>query len=415
MHYQPHHYAALGEPHRHPNFFPARSREDVRVRQIAPGVYRADGRSNAGWVVTEAGIVLIDAAYNADALIRALRATSDKPVRYVIYTHGHADHTFTERHLATFAHPETRVLAHAFVPQRLEKNVFLAPHAEKLRQVQFGRNAGPVRDTRRKVPDLTYHGEHTFTLGGVTFNLFHGRGETDDATIVHVVERGVVFTGDFLVGSWPNLGNPYKVPRYGREWYQTLERVGALAPKALVPGHGYDLLETPETVAACLGDTVRGLRHVHDEVVQRLNAGQPLSRMVAEIHLPPALEASPYLAQVYSRVELAVIAFHRGYTGWFEGEPGEIYPAGRAVVAGALRSLIGNDEAILERAAELWRQGGRDEAVEILQVLLRDEPGHPAARQLRGSFMQTLADEDCCLMTRSAWEHFAALDAAASD
>lgn len=209
-----------------------------------------------------------------------------------------------------------------------------------------------------------------------------------------------------LISALPNLGNPYKVPRYVRGWYETLERIRALKPRVVAPGHGTMVVEG-DAIESCLGDTARALRFLNDEVTRRLNEGQPLEQMVAEIRLPPDLEDSRYLRQTYSRVEFAVIAIHRGYTGWFDGDPSDLFPLPRRALSQELRDLIGNDDVILSRAEALWSEGRRQEAVELAQIVLRSAPTHQRAHQLRLRFMEELLRDDRCVMSRGAWHHFA--------
>ncbi|PKB81804.1 MAG: hypothetical protein BZY88_05760 [SAR202 cluster bacterium Io17-Chloro-G9] len=416
MDYQPAHFAALPPPEGYDQH-PLHSPENLRVEQISDTAYWISALSNAGWVITEEGVVLIDSGSNRREVIQALRRTTDKPIRYVIYTHGHGDHTFTLDRYEEFAEVSTRVVAHSLVPERLSKYEMLAPHIARTNQVQFrgsrpGRplpTAGtqPASPPGRKYPDTVYDGEFQFTLGGRRFDLFHARAETDDATIVSIPDEGIVFAGDCLIRSWPNVGNPYKVPRYARGWYEVLERIQRLAPRVVAPGHGQQLLTDAGDIRRCLNDQIAGLRYVHDEVVRRMNEGQPLWKMVLETHLPAELEDSPWLEQSYSRVEFAVTAIWRGYGGWYDGDPSDLFAVPRTDVASTLRGLIGNDDSILRAARDLWSAGKRSQGLEVLQVLLRANPEHVEGRGLRLEFMETLLTEDKTLMSRGAWHVFA--------
>lgn len=384
---------------------------DLAAKEIADGVYWIAAGSCAGWVKTSDGVVLIDAGIGRREVFSELaRTTGDAPVRYMVYTHGHEDHIMLAERFHQLA-PNGQVIAHGFVPERLCKYEELRPHIARTNRVQFHLNIPPV-ERAYKYPDIVYWDTYAFELGGRRFELFHGRGETDDATVVHLPDDGVVFAGDFLISALPNLGNPYKVPRYARGWFETLERIAALKPRVVAPGHGTRLVEG-DNVQTCLGDTARALRHIHDEVVRRLNEGQSLEQMVAEIHLPPELEDSRYLGQTYSRVEFAVVAIQRGYTGWFDGDPSDLFPLPRRAFSHELRKLIGNDEAILDHAEALWAKGRRQEAVELVQIILRGSPEHERAHGARLRFMEQLLEEDRCVMSRGAWHHFADEDRAA--
>ncbi len=411
MIYQPRHFQDLPEPEaiqqRSPLMFPI----DLRAVEIADGVHWIAAGSCAGWVKTPEGAVLIDSGMGRREVYDEFQRTAgDTPIRYVIYTHGHEDHVLLAQRFQDLA-PDGQVIAHGYLPERLRKYEDLRSHITRTNRVQFHL---PIPDIERvyKYPDIVYWDTYAFELGGRRFELFHGRGETDDATVVHLPDEGVVFSGDFLISALSNLGNPYKVPRHCRGWIETLERILALRPQAVAPGHGTGLLSGERDIQAGVGDTVRGLRYLHDEVVRRLNEGQPLEQMVAEIRLPRELEDSPYLAQTYSRVEFAVVAIHRNYTGWFDDDPSDVFPLPRRAVARELRQLIGDDGALLGRAETLWEDGAHQEAIELVQIVLRDAPQDAQARRLRLRFMEALLQDDRCVMSRGAWHHFADQDRA---
>lgn len=412
MDYQPRHFQDLAEPEsidrrRSPLMFPA----DMRALEIGRGIHWIAAGSCAGWVITPEGVVLIDSGLGRPEVYEELRRTAgDAPVRYVIYTHGHEDHILLANRFAELA-PNGQVIAHGNVPERLRKYEQLRPHIARTNSVQFHLPIPPL-ERAYKYPDIIYWDTYAFELGGRRFELFHGRGETDDATVVYLPEDGVVFAGDFLISALPNLGNPYKVPRYCTGWIETLERILALNPTAVAPGHGTSLLKDEQEIQAAMGATARALRFLHDEVVRRLNEGQPLEQMVAEVRLPPELEESPALRQTYSRVEFALMAIHRSYTGWYDGDPSDLFPLPRRAIARELRQLIGDDASIMKRAEALWPDGQRHAALELVQIILRDAPDHAAARALRLRFMEALLQDDRCVMSRGAWHHFADEDRA---
>ena len=69
--------------------------------------------------------------------------------------------------------------------------------------------------------------------------------------------------------------------------------------------------------------------------------------------------------------------------------------------------MIGDDDAILRAARELWAAGKRSQGLEVLQVLLRSNPEHVEGRGLRLEFMEALLAEDKTLMSRGTWHVFA--------
>ena len=383
----------------HPDFQP----REVAPEEVGPGIYATRGFGNAGWIVTDEGVVVVDTgvAPQLGARLReAVARTTDRPVRAVIYTHGHHDHVLGAPALVEEG---TEVIAHENVPERFRRYTLTRDHINRINGIQFGRDL-TGRTYQYVYPTVTYHQRYELVLGGRRIELFHGKGETDDATVVHVPDARAVFAGDFLIGSFPNVGNPYKVVRYEREWYETLERVRDLRPAAVVPGHGKILREGQE-LEEVLRDTVEVLRFLHTETVRHINQGSTLEEAVESIRLPEHLAQSPHLAQTYSRVEFAVANIWRRYCGWYDYNPAHLLPAPRREVAAEVAALIGDDGRVLARARALHGEGRSQVALELLDlILLRREDDRPA-RALRAEILEALAAQDACLMSRDAYLH----------
>ena len=71
-------------------------------------------------------------------------------------------------------------------------------------------------------PDTVYEDTLRLTVGEVTLELSHARGETDDHTWLWWPARRILWTGDQFIWVAPNAGNPQKVQRYVGEWAETL-------------------------------------------------------------------------------------------------------------------------------------------------------------------------------------------------
>ena len=82
---------------------------------------------------------------------------------------------------------------------------------------QFNQPTIRFRQGHRR-PDEVYDDTLSLTIGGERIELFHGRGETDDATFVWLPQRRVLASGDFVIWVFPNAGNPRKVQRYAPDW-----------------------------------------------------------------------------------------------------------------------------------------------------------------------------------------------------
>lgn len=375
--------------------------DDVRTVQCS--VVGQDAHTSCtSWVITDEGVVVIDPGmYRICNLIKGeIVRETDMTVRYLIYTHGHIDHIGGA---AAFIDDNPKIIAHENVIPRLERYRLAADYIRRINSIQFHFDIPRGRYTP-VYPTETYRDEYRFQLGGKTFEVFHGKGETDDHTLVWIPELKTVFCGDLLEASFPNLGNPFKVMRYAEEWAVALERVMALDPDFAVGG---DLVLTDkQKITEVFKENIELLRFLQDSVVQAANEGKNLEQMMEEIQLPPHLEKSPNLKQVYSRREFAIYNIWKRYCGYFDFSPSGLLPRPKKEMAGVARQLIGNDAAILKRAEALMEGSELQLALETLDIILKAEYENIPARRLRSQILRRLAETDECLMSRNVWIHY---------
>jgi len=171
-----------------------------------------------------------------------LRRWDESPVHTIIYTHGHIDHSWGARLLDQEADAKgivrPHIIAHRNVLRRFER--YDATHG--LNSVVMGRQfnqPGYTFPDHHRRPDQVYDDTLNLAVGGLTIELAHGHGETDDATFVWLPEKRILVSGDFVIWVFQNAGNPRKVQRYAPElggplcaaWKRSRRRW-------LVPGHG---------------------------------------------------------------------------------------------------------------------------------------------------------------------------------
>lgn len=187
-----------------------------------------------GFVLTDEGVVAIDAGNSPDHARRALdtlRNVTDSPVRYLINTHRHWDHTFGNQ---VFAAP---VIAHQFCKQKMLANLRddWAPHQlmnwvsswvlQMVPTLQIKQFAG----LRLVLPEITFTGQLCLDLGSVRLKLLYvGGGHTWDSIIVHLPAEKVIFLSDAL---YPNPeGKLAKLAQL----FPRIERLGA---EKFISGH----------------------------------------------------------------------------------------------------------------------------------------------------------------------------------
>jgi glyoxylase-like metal-dependent hydrolase (beta-lactamase superfamily II) len=202
--------------------------------QGKPGVASAENEgfnSNAGFVVTDEGVVVIDALGTpalGSALLRAIRATTSVPVKRVILTHYHADHFYG---LEPLKEAGADVWAHKAAREYLESG-----EAER-RLEQRGRDLFPWVDESTRIvrPDRWLDENTVFTLGGVRFEVHHlGPAHSPEDVIVVVPAEGVIFSGDILfAGRIPFVGEADS-----KQWLERIDRLLELKPLIMITGHG---------------------------------------------------------------------------------------------------------------------------------------------------------------------------------
>ncbi len=204
------------------------------LEKITERVYLFRNITNSSFVVGDDAVAVIDTQVNrpsAERLLQALRSVSDKPVKYVINTHYHWDHTNGN---ALFKKDGACVIS-----SELTKEFMIT---RKERQKEFLAGRGFELGNDPFLPEITFKEEYSLELGNAPLNLFFaGRAETDDATAVHVVKENVVMSGDtVMTGSFPIFGQPvWDEGLQGDDrWIRTIEKIMGLTPVHILPGHG---------------------------------------------------------------------------------------------------------------------------------------------------------------------------------
>jgi alkyl sulfatase BDS1-like metallo-beta-lactamase superfamily hydrolase len=378
------------------------------LEEVSPKVYFINTFGNVGFIVTDEGVVVVDTAINqfGEMILKDIRKVTDAPIHSVIYTHGHYDHAFGVWALLKDAEkrgdPKPRIIAHSNVARRFNRYRELHDQQELINRIQFSvPKEVSVVPREYHYPTVTYHDRLSFRLGDLTFDLRSGMGETDDATWVWIPEKRIVFSGDFILWSFPNIGNPLKVQRYETEWADALEQMSSLHPSILVPGHG-PVIRGEEIQKICL-NTARALRYLHEEVVKRLNRGEWIEQILDEVKLPEDLANEPYLAPVYGCPSFVIHGIYRRYAGWYDGNPSHLSPSKTADIAKEVVKLAGGPEALLNRAKALKEAGEIQLALHLVDFVLNNSEtaSLKKAHELKADLLQAKADSEQSFIARN--------------
>jgi len=387
---------------------------DRQAEEIAPGVLTFVSIASVSAVDTGDGLVLLDTggSFDADHLydqVRAWRPGSN--VDAAVFSHHHVDHVLGLGRFDAEADESGRdrpvVYAHADTPDHFRRYERTTGWNAAINQRQFGLPPELFRwpDTYR-YPDLTYRNELTFTKGGLTFELHHGRGETDDATWTYVPELRLLHPGDLFIWAIPNAGNPQKVQRYVSDWADALRAMAATGAEVMLSGHGLPIFGA-ERIVAALTDTADLLDSIERQTLELMNLGVTLDRVIHEVTVPERFADLPYLQPVYDHPQFIVRNVWRRYGGWHDGEPDHLLPAPRAQQAAEWVELAGGIDRVLARAARLADDGDLRMASHLVEHTVLAAGDHAMAHELRTSIYQRRATEHVSSMARNLFAHAA--------
>jgi glyoxylase-like metal-dependent hydrolase (beta-lactamase superfamily II) len=230
-----------------------------------PGAENEGHTSNAGFVVTDGGVVVFDALGTPALgyrLLQRIREVTDQPVERVVISHYHADHVYGlqafKEHAGdppVWAQRETLGYAGG---NRASQGEDAERRLEQRREALF---PWVDENTYIVMPDHTFAGDASFEVGGVSFQLKHmGPAHAPGDSIMLVKDYGVLFSGDVIYkGRVPFLDSPQTDTRH---WLEGLRALSQMDPKPrfVIPGHG----EPSADIDAALKLTREYIQYVRD-------------------------------------------------------------------------------------------------------------------------------------------------------
>ncbi len=215
----------------------------MQLKKIDPYVFYVQGASemgssanqnfisNAGFIVTPAGVVVIDALGSpelARRLLVEIRKITKKPIHTVVLTHYHADHIYG---LQVFKEAGARIVAHAAARE------YLFSDTAKLRLEVSRQELWPWIDEKtRLVPaDVWLTSSHSFTVGGIQFDIQPvGPSHTAEDLVVYLPQKKILFAGDLVFRN----RIPYVGQADSKHWIEALQNLLKFDTQWVIPGHG---------------------------------------------------------------------------------------------------------------------------------------------------------------------------------
>lgn len=374
-----------------------------RIEKVGENIYVAIGYGLANSIMVEGkdSIVIIDCMESMEAareVKKAFDSITVKPLKAIVYTHFHTDHTSGAKAFAGSGQPE--VIAHKLLPEMLNKTASVVRHiTEKRAYRMFGVfldsnehiNCGIGPQLRIKAgttlgsmrPTVLFSDSLKRTLAGIPFVFYHAPGETPDQLLVWLPQQRVALCGDNLYKTFPNLytirGTAY---RDVNEWKNSLDIIRYLHPDVLIPSHT-EVLHGPEKVWSVLTDYRDAIQFVHDQTVRGMNQGLGPDALVQHVQLPEHLRQSPWLQEFYGKVSWSVRTVFDGYLGFFDGNPSTLLPLNQKERATRLEQLAGGKAKLEQQMLQAFKNKDYQWALELADNLMVLYEGHSQAKEVQ--------------------------------
>lgn len=240
------------------------SQEEVTLalEKVSGDVYcLGGGGGNIGILKGSDALLVIDASYarTANLIMEEIRKLSPLPIRYLINTHYHGDHTGGNSVIGK----DAEIISHTNCKATQEANMKPEERAEG-----------------KGLPQKTFEKEMTLKLGEETIHLIHfGPGHTSGDTVLIFDKAKVVHTGDLFFNGIP----PYIDVQDGSDTQNWVKTIGKLAEKypdfKVIPGHG------PVTTMQAFVKSAEYLRYLRKEVESAIEEGKTKEQAMESIDL----------------------------------------------------------------------------------------------------------------------------------
>ena len=383
-------------------------------------VARGYNRDNPALIEGVNGLIVVDPGESipgAQAAKAAFNAQLDnifdkKPVKAIIYTHGHDCHI---NGASVFADEHTEIIAQEGLmsglfnewfgqvfPSRAEGGVKMAGLMFMDAPVQNGEGwyAGYVLGGPQipgpsgfLPPTRTVKDELKTTIAGVELDLIHAPGEAQDVIIVWLPGKRVLLEIALMYEAFPALSTTRgSGQRNPLDYVNSLKIARSLNPEYLVALHGPNPVTTgEENVRQYLTNFSDAIQFMHDQTVQYMNRGYTPGEMMDLIQLPPHLASNSYLQETYGAKDWNIFHIFRYYRGYYTGEVRDLFPQSTLSEAQMSAELAGGVEALAIKAESIRLAGNLEWALRLADDVLLLDPGNTAAFETKKAAMLALA------------------------
>jgi alkyl sulfatase BDS1-like metallo-beta-lactamase superfamily hydrolase len=389
--------------------------------EVVPGVYQVRGfdLSNISFIEGDTGIIVIDPLVSTEVAAAALdlyrtHRGGDRPVVAVIYTHSHVDHfggVLGVTSQADVDDGKVAVLApEGFTQHAVQENVYAGPAMTRRAtymygsllargpQEQVGCGLGQIPSTGQVaviVPtiDITTTGE-THAIDGVEIEFQMAPG-TEAPAEMHfyfprfralcMAENATHNLHNLLTLRGALVRDPHAWSGYLTEAIDTFaDRTDVVFASHHWPTWGR------ESIVEFLSLQRDMYAYLHDQTLRLLNQGYTGVEIAEMFQMPPALERAWHTHGYYGSVSHNVKAVYQRYMGWFDGNPGRLWPHPPEALAPRYVEALGGIDRVVELAKAAFDSGDFRWAATLLDHAIFTDVEHVGARELYADTLEQL-------------------------
>jgi len=386
------------------------------IIKVADNVYTALGYQVTAnsMIIGDDGVIIIDPG-QAPPFAAKVRSEFDKittkPVKAIIYTHGHGDHTngappffkpgkgiqvwarsnfgseaaLTRKNGLTVGVrasntqgfdllPEQKIgIGVAIPPSRRPQGNTMQDGVRPSAAAPAGPQGGvPVPPTHTFSED-----RRQLEIAGVKLELVAAPGETDDQLYVWLPEQRIVFAGDNFYQSWPNVYPLRGTARRSlRDWIASADKMVNENPLTVVGGH-----TTPmDNAVEVLTNQRDAMQWVLDRTIDGMKKYMTPDEIVEYAKLPERFAKLDYLADYYGTVEGTVRDLYAQDLGWFDGDPLSLHRESPRKQSERMADIAGGVDALKAKAKAAMSNDDPLGAAQLLKHVIRLSPNDRDAK-----------------------------------
>ena len=347
------------------------------------------GIANSIMVEGDGGNIIIDASdsvFEAKKIYSLFAEQNSNPIKAIIYTHNHGDHTFGTAFYLKNQKEKPQIIAHEdtdyyvqrimgilnpIITQRSTRMFGTLLPKEDFINVGIGASLNVSKSPTGYIkPDITFQDTLKTNIAGIDIELYHAPGETDDQLFVWLPSHKSLMPGDNIYKTFPNL---YTIRGTTHRdvigWINSIDHMQSFEPEFLFPSHTKPVVGK-DKIKEVLMVYRDAIQYIHDQTIRLMNQGYYPDQIVEMVELPEDISNSPYLYEFYGTVRWSVKSIFNGYLGWFNGNPSELDPLSREEKAKRISKLAGGNDNLLSQLKAAVKNEDMQWALELSDYLI---------------------------------------------